>query len=200
MKMRFYPCVVLAALTPLAIRAQTSTWTGSSSGSFNTATNWSSSAVPTSGSANLVFSATSNSNISISNALPFTANSITFNGTYPRYFFNDNGGTLTVGAGGITLDNTGTGSTSSTSNVDFNNSLLIALGASQTWTTNGTTNGNLTVSSNVSGGFALTKAGSGYLALNGNNTYTGGTTISAGALYLGQSSAAGTGAITVGSS
>ena len=43
-------------------------------------------------------------------------------------------------------------------------------------------NGNLTVGGPISGGFGLTKAGSGTLILNGQNSYLGGTVLSAGTL------------------
>src|SRR5439155_16275280 len=44
---------------------------------------------------------------------------------------------------------------------------------------------------------ALTKAGTGTLILSGPNTYTGGTTLSAGTLKLGSTTALGTGTLTI---
>lgn len=191
----------LALLSAASTHAQT--WNGgtaNNTNSFNTAGNWSPSGVPASDgtNTNLVFGSTSFSNISL-NSLPFSANSLTFNGTsYPHYFFNDNFGILSIGAGGVTLAATGNTTTTSSSNVDFNNSLQIALTANQTWTTNGPANGNLTVSSNISGsGFAITKEGTGYLALNGTNTFNS-PTVNHGTLYLGQTSSAGSGTLSVG--
>ena len=78
-------------------------------------------------------------------------------------------GTLTNGSGGIALTN--------------NNLALgmgaVALGASQTWSVN--SGETLTVANAISGGYSLTKSGSGSLTLNGHTgTFTGGTTISAG--------------------
>ncbi len=49
-----------------------------------------------------------------------------------------------------------------------------------------------------SGGVALVLNGRGTLALNGNNTYTRGTTLSAGELDLGHAHAIGTGTLTIG--
>lgn len=153
---------------------------------FNVAANWSGSAIPTSG-ADLTFTGpNSNTNVGF-NTLPFSANSLTFTGTAPKYTLNGNGGILTLGAGGL-ITNTGGGG------VDFSQGINVALGANQTWTTNT----NVTVFSNFSGAFALTKSGSGYLALSGNNSYSGGTTISAGTLYLGSTNSS-SGTISVAS-
>lgn len=56
----------------------------------------------------------------------------------------------------------------------------------------------LTVGGIIGGGaIVLTKAGGGTLALNGNNTYSGGALISAGTLQVGHANALGTGSSTV---
>jgi autotransporter-associated beta strand protein len=105
-------------------------------------------------------------------------------------------GTLTITGG--TLDNTsGSSITLSNNNAqnwnsDFSfagtNDLnlgtgAVAMDASRTVTIS---NGNLTVGGVIAGsGFGLTKSGSGTLTLNGNNTYSGGTTINAGAVVIG---------------
>jgi fibronectin-binding autotransporter adhesin len=49
--------------------------------------------------------------------------------------------------------------------------------------------GRLTLNNAISGNFALTKVGPGSLILNGNNTFTGGVTINAGTLFLGNDGA-----------
>ena len=54
-----------------------------------------------------------------------------------------------------------------------------------------------TINSIISGGFGLTKVNAGMLLLGGFNTYSGGTTISAGTLRVNDSSAAGPSAVTV---
>ena len=107
-------------------------------------------------------------------------------------------GTLTI-AGGATIDNTsGSAVTLSTNNAqvwngNFNfggsNALNMGTGAiTMTTSLTVTANGGaaLTVGPiNQSGGsWQLTKAGSGTLVLNGNNSYTGGTTVTAGRLLI----------------
>ena len=50
---------------------------------------------------------------------------------------------------------------------------------------------NITFGGTISGTGVLTQAGSGILTLTGNNTYTGGTTISSGTLQIGAGGSAG---------
>ncbi len=112
-------------------------------------------------------------------------------------------GTLAL-AGGAALSNTGvvqvnTGATlqlsSSETIGDLAGSGSVALGAN-TLTTGGTTNN--TFSGVINGTGALVKQGSGVFTLSGTNTYTGGTTVSAGSLALsGGTTLADAGALTV---
>ena len=55
---------------------------------------------------------------------------------------------------------------------------------------------NVSISQIVSGSGGLIKAGTGVLALNTANTYTGGTTVKAGQVSIGNDAALGTGAVT----
>jgi T5SS/PEP-CTERM-associated repeat protein/autotransporter-associated beta strand protein len=92
------------------------------------------------------------------------------------------GGTniLTIGADGI-IDEVASAAHSISTNV--------ALAATETWTNNSVN--TLTVSGPVSGAFGLSTAGPGKLILSGLNTYSGGTTLKAGAVQLGNAFALG---------
>jgi fibronectin-binding autotransporter adhesin len=79
--------------------------------------------------------------------------------------------------------NEGTGSATVTGDITLAaNSLIGAFNADD----------SLTLSGVISGGFGLTKVGSGTLTLTGDNTYTGVTTVSAGTLVAGSDTALGT--------
>ncbi|MEO5913582.1 MAG: autotransporter-associated beta strand repeat-containing protein [Luteolibacter sp.] len=130
-------------------------------------------------------------------------------------------GTLTI-AGGVTIDNTsGSGKTLTNNNPQIWNgdftfstgasttandlslgagavSLGTVAGTSRTITTNGA--GSLIIAGVVANGTtanSIIKAGTGNLRLDGTNTYTGGTTLSAGQLHLANNAALGTGTLTV---
>ena len=91
-------------------------------------------------------------------------------------------GTTTISAGTLQLGNgTTNGSLASASIVD--NSILVVNTAA------GTTQ---TLSSDISGSGTVTKTGAGTLVLSGTNAYAGTTTISAGVLQIGNTSALGT--------
>lgn len=108
------------------------------------------------------------------------------------------GGTVQSGAGGHTLGNAVTISASSTIGGadDLTFSGNAAMTGNRTLTVDNT--GNTTFSGVISGaGDRLTKAGSGTLILNGNNTYSGGLTINAGTVEFGDNGAAGTGTLTL---
>ena len=133
-------------------------------------TSWSGGAVPTSSSlaywnsgslgAGLTLgSATSWGGLSVAGA----SASIAISGT----------GALTLGAGGIDM---------SASPVNMTLGTPVVLGANQTWNVN--SGATLSVSGNIGGGFGLTKAGAGTLALSGSNSYAGPTSISGGTLAL----------------
>ena len=105
---------------------------------------------------------------------------------------NSSGGTLTISnaqtwAGSFTF--LGTGSLNmGTGAISLTAATTITVAA-----------GALAIAGVISGGFALNKSGSGTETLTGANTFTGGTTLSAGILYVNNSSGSGTGtgAVTV---
>ena len=103
-------------------------------------------------------------------------------------------------SGSITLG----ASSTQTGNLTFNstdgtNALTTAATAVLTGNTTLTTLSDVTIADVISGGFSLSKAGAGTLVLGGNNTYSGGTTVTAGLLQLNSSSALGSssGSLTV---
>src|SRR5258706_8102233 len=101
-------------------------------------------------------------------------------------------GTSITGTGTITL--AGNVSSIASATTAAISAPLALGGAARTFTVaNGGLNPDLSVTSVISGGFAVIKAGAGILNLSGNSTYTGGTTISAGTLQLGAAGSVGDG-------
>ncbi|MBI5689228.1 MAG: autotransporter-associated beta strand repeat-containing protein [Verrucomicrobia bacterium] len=100
-----------------------------------------------------------------------------------------------------TLTNYGGSHTLTIANaVTFANLALGSLGGNRTVTLD--TLGSATVTGVISNGGAgsigaLAKTGVGTLTLSGNNTFTGGVTLSAGTLFVGHTSALGTGTLTL---
>jgi fibronectin-binding autotransporter adhesin len=113
-------------------------------------------------------------------------------------------GTITISGGGISLS---TGSNLWAGPLALSGGELIATG-SFTFSQNATLSGantidvasgcNLVITGNISGtGGSLTKIDSGTLTLSGSNTYTGGTTISAGTLAVPAASGLGSGNLSL---
>src|SRR5207248_10151978 len=93
-----------------------------------------------------------------------------------------NGGTVTTGTGTLTLGGDVTAATVTVNGSPVNPSISgnITLPATRTFTVTGA----LVVPAVVGGIGGLTKAGGGTLALSGTNTYSGPTTVNAGALNI----------------
>lgn len=126
---------------------------------------------------------------------------ITLNGSGALTF----GGTMTNSSGlnqTLTVNN-GSG-TSGTTAVNFGGYDLSTDGTGHSGTINGSGNVNITGvvanSMGASSASSLTYSGTGTLTLGGNNTYSGGTTLSSGTIALGHNNAFGTGSLTLGGS
>ena len=154
------------------------TWTGQGTDNkWSDASNWSRNGVavaPVAGD-QLVFAGTTQTATQDDYTAGTTFQSIEFQNSG----FSLSGNSVAV-SGNITVDSGVAGSEQIALNV--------GLGGTVNVETSGDT---LTLSGVVSGSNGLTKAGSGTLTLTGQNTYTGGTTISDGVLQIGDGSTAG---------
>lgn len=182
--------LALLCLLPSLAWAQVVWDNGNGNNRWGTSTNWSTNSVPNSGS-NVQFNATDD-NATVSNIQlrgNYSANSLTFNNVNDNFsLINGTGSrTLTLTSGDITR----TAGSSGTQGLAFT---TLALGGDAAMNINGS--GSLVITSNIinSGGArSLTKSGTGELVLSGTNTYSDGTTLSAGTLTLGNDSALGSG-------
>ncbi len=174
---RFGEATRLRTFEPLERRQLLSvvTWTGlGSDNNWGTAANWSTNAAPTAGD-DLVFSGSTRTATQNNLAAGTSFHSIEFKNNS----FTLSGNSLTL-TSGVIIDSGVTGT----------NVTLAGIGLSGNVTFNVATT-SVTVSSAISGAGRLVKSGSGTLILTGADTYTGGTTISAGALQLGNGGATG---------
>lgn len=185
-------CLLVVAFLPGIAPGQVVWDNGNGNNAWGTSANWSTNTVPTSAS-DVQFNATDNdatvSNITL--GANRAANSLTFNDVDDTFSLLNGSGnrTLTLTSGDITR----TAGSSGTQTLAFT---TLALGADSVMDINGS--GQLTISSVISGASrTLTKSGTGILQLSGANTFSGGTTLADGSLYLGNNSALGTGAFTI---
>ena len=104
------------------------------------------------------------------------------------------GGKVTIKQGNsLTLGSSGIDMLLATQNLSLNSAVV--LGADQTWNTAaGTT---LEANGGVTGGFKITKSGSGTLTLSSTNGYSGGTTLTAGTVAFATGSLGTAGAVTM---
>ena len=102
---------------------------------------------------------------------------------------------ISVAGGAVLAVQTNGGATTAA----WNSSQIGTLLTSASWASNtaglgiDTTNGDFTYGGNITQALTLTKLGSNALALSGNNTYTGGTTLAAGQLNINSPTALGSG-------
>ena len=161
--------------------------------SYTNSANWSGGTVPpNTGADTMVLSGTHPGNI-IVNTPANVAGIVEYGTGFPEYNFSQaSGGTLTIGAGGIAPNASGSLGTL----IYFN--LPVVLSANQTWTTATPYYiGFVFSSAGISGTPGLT-IGDGNVYIFGTNTYSGGLTVSStGQLLAGSTSAAGTGTLTL---
>ncbi|HLG06011.1 MAG TPA: autotransporter-associated beta strand repeat-containing protein, partial [Gemmatimonadales bacterium] len=124
----------------------------------------------------------------VANALGAGDVAVEDGGTYDLNGFSDTidglvvnsgatGGTVTTGAGTLTLGSN-VSSTGGATNASISGNLALG-GSTRTFTVTNAADG-LDVSAVISGTVGLTKAGAGTLTLSGDNTYTGATTVNTG--------------------
>jgi hypothetical protein len=155
-------------------------------------------------SSNLFFSANRNSSVT---AGTFNANteinSLNFGyGGTTSTFAVSGTGTITIDAAAVHGNTAGSGITIASGGGSASISNAIVLGADQSFAPSDASS-VLTVSGQVTGGHELIKSGAGTVILSSaaGNGYTGGTSVSAGTLYVNNTSGSGTGtgSVTVGS-
>jgi fibronectin-binding autotransporter adhesin len=186
---------LLPLFAAVAAQAQT-TWNGTLG---NTAESWNTNANWTGGGG--VFPNAASTNVSLTGNFS-AAKTVNLNQavTVGNLTIGDTTATLVAitlahNTGNLTFDNGGAGSTITSIGAGNVITANTTLANSLTVTVNGT---SLSYSGAISGGFGLSKNGTGTLSLSGNNTFTGGVTVTQGLLSTNHASAFGTGGITLG--
>lgn len=170
--------LLFAAVSAHAVLAPSFTWnTGTPTTVFELAGNWVGNTAPTA-SGDLIFGPSSQTNVVL--AANFSAQSLTFNSTFPSYTFSaTNNSALNLGSDGLFIGSLGA------SLVSFQSSLQVGLAANQSWNVESGRLLNLAAHVYEAGtGSRLTKTGAGTLVLSNGNAYSGGTTISGGVISI----------------
>ncbi len=163
-----------------ALSTSTYTWAASGGGSLVTPANWVGNAAPTGSAANVVFgnSITAPATVTLDSSPSFASLTFSNSNNFGYTLAAGSGGTLTPN-GAVTVSN-GSNTISAPVALTVNSSFNVAPTAA------------LTISTPVSGsGLGLVFNGPGLLALSGNNTYSGATSIGGGTLQLAAGGATG---------
>ena len=133
------------------------------------------------------------------NATNFSGAGVTLTNAITANSLKLTGGTLTLGAKNVTLNGTNGGIlTTGTTTIDTTGGGILSAGAGNELILAGSgllgISGNNLIGNNAG---SLTKIGPGGLIISGANSYIGGTTLNSGTVQLGNSSALGSGAITL---
>jgi autotransporter-associated beta strand protein len=185
---------------PVVIPSEQAQWNSAADGSWNTSGNWMD---PSSGTIvaapgvrgvagdTVLFSSASGNTARLDGASPSVA-AITFSSSSAGF-------AISQGSGGVLhLANSGDGASITVTSGDHTVSAPVALDSNLTVLP--TTDSQLTISGGISGAAALAVNDLGTVVLSGVNSYSGGTTVSAGTLIVTSASALATGSnLTIGS-
>jgi autotransporter-associated beta strand protein len=167
--------VMCAILLSIPARANTLSWSGTTSGYWNDSANWGYAGTPANGDT-LIFSASQPNLLNTNNIANLTLNQIRFAGPGGGYDIRGNAFTLT---NSITATNTA-GANTIENNITFTNFNVTILVSNSV---------SLTLAGSLGGSSTVTKNGLGTLTYSGStaNTYTNLTTVNEGELDLAKS-------------
>ncbi len=183
--------LLCAVFIHVQMPAATITWSGATNG-WSTNTNWAGGVLPASGDS-LVFDVTGAGGLSLNNNLTSSVFNIA------GITFTANAGAYVIGGAAPATVNTGnafvlTGSVINSSTALETINAPFSMTAVQTFNASA---GSISLGGVVSGTGGIAKTGANTLSIAGLNSFSGGTTLSAGTLRVSTALALGTGALTV---